>query len=595
MTPTRDRTPGLERWALPAILALAALLRIWGLGFGLPNLDARPDEMDVVPRAIRLLSGDLNPHFFHYPSLYFYLLGLVFAVVGLSSVALGSPMEEFLTRAVVDPGSFILLGRWVTALAGVLTVYGVYRVGLRLQGRWVGILSAGFLSVAHLHVRESHFATTDVLLTLFVVGSVHHMLGIAEKGDTKSYLWAGIFAGLAVSTKYVGLLLPGVVFLAHIIAQRRPEIDARWRHIARGIVGARGLWIFAGASLSAFVLTSPYAVLDWGLFSTHFRFQLGHLTGGHGMDLGIGGVYHLLHTLPKGLGWPIFAAGLGGGVWALRRHPGKATVLLAFPLLFYFSTFTSRTLFLRYMLPVIPFLCLTAAWWVARICTGRRLVGRCAVTAGVLLSVVPFADAIATDRRLARVDTRVEAAMWLDQEMEETATTIFQTGARWGWLQLPLTADSSTVLLNTALRAPVVEGRARLRWFSLLQARAWVTESLRKGGGFATRGFDLVTGFEGEGSPEWIVTLESPLSQYSQIPEGLASVLEESYEPVRTFRATLPGREGWYDQHDSFYLPFKRVRAVARPGPDVTLYRRIAVPDFNDPDRPDNRSRQEAR
>ena len=101
-------------------------------------------------------------------------------------------------------------------------------------------------------------------------------------------------------------------------------------------------WVFLGAGVGAFVLTSPYVLLDWGLFTSHFRFQLAHLSGGQGLDLGIGAVYHLRNTLPKGLGWPVFLAASGGALLAFRKVPARAVVLLAFPVLFYASTATSR-------------------------------------------------------------------------------------------------------------------------------------------------------------------------------------------------------------------------------------------------------------
>ncbi len=104
-------------------------------------------------------------------------------------------------------------------------------------------------------------------------------------------------------------------------------------------------------------------------------------------------------------------------------------------------------------------------------------------------------------------------------------------------------------------------------------------ESLRRGGGFRTVAYDPETGFDNGESPEWVVVLRSPLEQYSMVPDGLQTLLDEGYEAVRALRASVPGREGWYDQHDSFYLPFTGVRAVARPGPDVALYRRIYLPD----------------
>ena len=589
VTPSQETSAGLGRWILLAILVLAAILRVWGIGFGLPHLEARPDEMEVVSRAIRLLSGDLNPHFFHYPSLYFYLLGAVFAAWSGVSIVLGSSMLDFLAGAAVDPSGFVQVARYVTAVAGVATVYGVYRVGTRLQGQAGGLAAAALLSFSHLHVRESHFATTDITLSLFLVGAVYHLLGVAEKGTSRSYLWAGIFTGLAISTKYVGLILPGVLLVAHVAFHSRTPGNATWRQRVRAGIGDPRIWVFAVASAGAFLLTSPYAVLDWALFTNHFKFQLSHLSGGHGIDLGIGGIYHLRHTLPKGLGWPTFMAGVIGGGWALRRHPRRTAVLLAFPVLFYLSTLTSRTLFLRYMLPVIPFLCLTAGWWLVQWAPRPGRWWKWSGVAAVLfVASVSVADVVATNHRLSLADTRTQAANWLGQEVAGGASTVFQTGARWGWIQLPLTTDSLEVLRGAAARVRPTKSLERLRLFSLRQAEARLAESIGRTGGFKTVPYDPETGFGGGVIPEWIVVLRSPLEQYSAVPEGLEPRLQEEFEAVRTYQASIPGREGWYDQHDAFFLPFKRIRAVARPGPDVTIYRRITRLDSVSPP-PENR------
>ena len=101
-------------------------LRFWGIGFGLPNLNSRPDEIEIVARALRFFSGDLNPHFFHYPSLYFYLVASVFAVpFGLRGIAGGS-LETFLAEAAVDPSPYFLMARGVSATFGALTLVIVF-------------------------------------------------------------------------------------------------------------------------------------------------------------------------------------------------------------------------------------------------------------------------------------------------------------------------------------------------------------------------------------------------------------------------------------------------------------------------------------
>ncbi len=176
--PPSTRDDPRPRWLLPAILVLALLLRLWSLDFGVPHVLARPDEMEIVGRAVRFLSGDLNPHFFHYPSLYLYLIGALLSGCAGLLVTGGQPLAEVLADVAVDPSRFIVLARSVTALIGVGTVGAVYALGRSVAGRSTGLWAALFLTVAPLHVRDSHFAVTDVALALFLVVSVMFSLRV---------------------------------------------------------------------------------------------------------------------------------------------------------------------------------------------------------------------------------------------------------------------------------------------------------------------------------------------------------------------------------------------------------------------------------
>ena len=86
--------PTAQRW-LTAILILGASLRFFPIWFGLPYQYSRPDEAEAVGHALAMLGGDLNPHFFHWPSLTFYLFAAVFAVVsGIRRLLLDDPVAD---------------------------------------------------------------------------------------------------------------------------------------------------------------------------------------------------------------------------------------------------------------------------------------------------------------------------------------------------------------------------------------------------------------------------------------------------------------------------------------------------------------------
>src|SRR4029453_17868079 len=75
----------VRRWSigiLTVILVLALVVRLLGINWGLPYVISG-DEALLVNHAMVFGTGDLNPHFFGYPSLYIYVL---FVIYGLSYV-----------------------------------------------------------------------------------------------------------------------------------------------------------------------------------------------------------------------------------------------------------------------------------------------------------------------------------------------------------------------------------------------------------------------------------------------------------------------------------------------------------------------------
>ena len=122
--------------ALIVIASAGLWLRGWGASFGLPAV-YNPDEVAIMTRALAFGTGDLNPHNFLYPSLYFYVLflweSLTFAALRTAGVY-GS-LAEFTRAFFVDPSWIYLSGRWLSALCGTLTLVATYRLGSRLANR----------------------------------------------------------------------------------------------------------------------------------------------------------------------------------------------------------------------------------------------------------------------------------------------------------------------------------------------------------------------------------------------------------------------------------------------------------------------------
>ena len=150
---------------------------------------------------------------------------------------------------------------------------------------------------------------------------------------------------------------------------------------------------------------------------------MAHLTVGHGVKLGRGWQYHLTNSLPYGLGVPLFVAALAG-MWPTARYfPRQAIVLGAFVAAFYGLIGSGQTVFFRYVLPLVPILCLSAAvaaeraaGWVA----SRTAVTPLAAAAvlGLVVGGTGLVNSVSFDVILSRTDSRVLAARWLAPRLQ---------------------------------------------------------------------------------------------------------------------------------------------------------------------------------
>ncbi|MBT5830330.1 MAG: phospholipid carrier-dependent glycosyltransferase, partial [Candidatus Latescibacteria bacterium] len=193
-------------WLPPTVLG--TILRFWSLGFGLPN-HFRPDEDMVVLPSLAMIGGNLDPHDYTYPTLYKYILVLIYRVcmaLGLGAQEYEAAWQYAAYGFFVDGSFFFLVARGVSAVFGVLTIVALYRVGELAYGRWVGCVGAWMLAVSVLHVRDSHFGVTDITSVAFLIFGLVYCVQIAKRGELKDYVCAGVLIGLATAAKYGAVL-----------------------------------------------------------------------------------------------------------------------------------------------------------------------------------------------------------------------------------------------------------------------------------------------------------------------------------------------------------------------------------------------------
>ena len=539
--PAAPRPSRSVTWTLAAVLLCAAGLRVWGLGFGLPFGNARPDETYVMDVVRPLLEGRTPPPNYEYPWLYIGLTALGWVGYYIVGAAQGTfqTFAEMPASWRAHPEPFFLVNRGITAACGTLTVWVVFAIGRRLWNTRAGLVAAGLLAVAYLHVRDSHYGTTDVPMTLLVMLSLLLLLHAHDRRGLRGYVWAGAVAGLAGATKYnaVFVVVPLVVSAA-IHAARSPGDRTR---AGLGRLVAAGLPCGLVAALGI-----PFAVTDPAGFLRQLQLLFTSTTSGHThLDLDSGWMTHLQYSLRYGVGVVMLSAAGAGAVAMVARDPARAALVLSFPLSYFAVVGAARNQYFRYVVPLVPFVCLAAAAaveraieWLAR--RPGQADGRVATGIAVALTAALMAEPAARswqyDLVMARTDNRVLAASWIAEHVAP-GSALLMTGSHYGYPWLPTDRGY----------------------------RFWIWD--RYEGRYWSPGDDA-------DRPEWILRQEHPLSADQPV---VGDWLRDGYVVAWYFTAARAGdADPTFDRMDAFYLPYAGFDGVTRPGPNFTMFRRAA-------------------
>lgn len=407
-----------ERAWLAVVLLVAAWLRFSSLGYGVPYA-VGIDEPEIMVRVLTMMkSGDYNPHFFHYPSLIFYL----HLPVAIARFFAGALWGEWQTVGTIEPDHFYIWSRALSAALGVITVWVVYAIGRR-WGTRQALLAAAIMAVMPLHVRESRYVLADVPATCFVALTWLSTLRAEERQTMTAFAAAGAAAGLATAIKYHA----GLVLLLPLLVALAP---------GRGSVGGRVAAVVA-AFAAAFLAGSPYTVLDLTGFLNSFANLLVSFPA-RSPDAESGALTYLKH-LRLNLGWPlslVAAIGLVVSVWRALTGPDRSRwlVVALFPCAFLYAIGGRNQIYARYLLPMLPFVAVMSASVMTSLTAALGRMTRsnmargalsAAVTAGIL--AVPTIVSVQHLQLLATPTTLEQAYAWITSNVPKGSHLVVET------------------------------------------------------------------------------------------------------------------------------------------------------------------------
>lgn len=545
-----------------AIVLVAAALRFDGLSVGLPNQRTRPDEQPVVLEMLQPARGDYALDMLVYPNAYVYATWLWIeaglAVGPTFGMEVPGGYEKTLHRA---PGRIYELGRAMSALAGTLAVLLAMLMARRAWGTEAALATGVLAATCFLHARDSHALKPDAILSLTCLVALAGAVRLAERPSPGSVLGAGLGLGLAMATKYTGILMGVPLYVAGWMGEAKPgrmgETKPGWRRllpwpaIVAGIVGA-----------AVFVLTSPHlifqgALLEWSralvgvVLPDLFPMPEGGLIGDSGPGLlepvppGVdlanyanrpwyhGLVFHTTFTLWYGIGVVATLLSPFAIAWGFaRRRPLPVLAAVACSVQFFVMALTPAVT-ARYLTQMLPMLLLLEAgllaWGVQRLPSAWRgwALG-CLVMA---VSTQPLLATLGHNRIASETDTRVLATEWLASNLEPR----------------PRLAFAGSVLMPYGQPEPP------------------------KGARVVARGLDAAK--LAEAGAEILVTHEHSL-YFSTLDEAALARLRPGLTLLAEFdpAASPDAIPAVFEETDAYYIPVHGFDRVSRPGPLVRIY-----------------------
>ncbi len=398
-----------EKWYLRGILILGLFFRFFNLNWD-EGYFQHPDERNILAAASRVkFFNQLNPHFFAYNSFTIYLYKATAYILSFLSGDV-----SFLT----DWNKLDLIGRYWGAGISFFSLIVLYHLSKKLfRQKKVALIITFLAALSPTTIQTAHYATTENFLIFFILLITYLSLTYLEKENLKTLIILSATLGLALATK-----LSAITFVIPII------LSLTAAHKNKLVILFTRLFLVFLISTTLFFFFSPYTFLDFQDFHRSMLYE-GNVVIGKFL---VPYTLQFYKTTPYlyqflNLAWQInplnlllFSLGI---IWGIRKLLQKKVItretiiVFSWPLVYFAIVGGWYVKFLRYTLPIVPFILLIAGLVIDKVFLKNKLVFWFILLFNLFWTALFFSFYL-------HLHPRVQASLWIYKHIPSGSTIV---------------------------------------------------------------------------------------------------------------------------------------------------------------------------
>lgn len=417
------------------VIIVAGLLRFYGMDWGIPKepywRNHYQDEAFVLGLLFKMEPPSLSPHYFINPTFHYYTILFSLKVASLfrylKSFSLpiktdrfGQPTEKI---SLSDYAKMFKVGRLISIVEGIILILLIFLITRNLYNEKVGIIAALFSAIIPSLIYQSHFLVVDAPGVFWLILAFWFITTkVPAKKMTLWFILAGLFIGLAVGTKYTNLLL----FLPFLFKVYNLNKKKKIPLLKKLFCNYTFITILVAGLI--FLLTTPYSILSLNEFLNGDENGFGGIFGRRGLLY-----YNAYPTnliLPFSLATyhslrlPLTIFAFLSLIYLIYKRRNSDLMLLFFIIPFYLMLVYRASPHLRHILPVLPFLIIGLSRTIEDLILNQKIkvIKPFLIGAIIFTFVYTLLFSLAMLKRMTPVDTRIESADWVKENIPKDAT-----------------------------------------------------------------------------------------------------------------------------------------------------------------------------